>query len=91
MIAGQADILIQIERHYTREIEFSPLVHADELLVQPKRRRPRGHPEHGVGLCVEQLGDRLRRQFAHLVVILPDDYFHELLTLCSHLFLKIAG
>src|SRR5205823_13845917 len=49
----------------------------------PERRRPRRHAEHGVGLGVEQLGDHLRRQFAHLVVILPDDHFHEILALCS--------
>ena len=53
MIAGEANIFIEVERHHPREIELATLVHSHQLLVEPEWRRSRRHPQHGVGFGVE--------------------------------------
>ena len=37
VIAGEADVLIQIERHHAREVELTPLVHSHHNNVYTER------------------------------------------------------
>src|SRR5881628_203145 len=77
VIHGQADIFIEIERRYAREVELLLLVQPHELLIQPEGGGARRHAEDGTRLGVEQFRDDLLRDFAHLRVVSLNNDFHR--------------
>ncbi len=74
--AGEADILVEVERRDPAEVEALVAMQADELLVKTERSATGGEAEDGFGFFADDPGDNFRAEEAADFGIVADEDFH---------------
>src|SRR5438105_672398 len=72
MIAGEPDVLVEIERAHVAPVEL----HAGQLAVQIERRPSGGQAQRRIGLRANQVGDQVGGDLRGLFGGGLDDDFH---------------
>jgi hypothetical protein len=74
---GQAEVFVEVERRYLREVEAVLGVVAHEALVRGLGGASRGEAQHAVGFHQDLVADDTGGHFGHLLGVSYDDDFHD--------------